>query len=152
MSSSTLVDGAGGTAATPIGTSPSPPIRTNTILTTMNDISTTASSIVPAIVPSKVTPSKSTANSEDINNHMQSRNSHMDFLVAGEASQDMEEEDEFMRDCPIIGDCYVIRHQIGNGSFGSIYYATHKTTNEPVAIKVEPADTRYQLYEEYVFS
>lgn len=40
---------------------------------------------------------------------------------------------------------YIIKHQIGQGSFGTIYQAQNIRTNELVAIKVEPIEHKYKL-------
>jgi len=37
----------------------------------------------------------------------------------------------------VVGGCYVLKHKLGQGSFGKVYVAEHFKTGEEVAVKVE---------------
>lgn len=53
-----------------------------------------------------------------------------------------------------VGGNYVLRGKLGNGSFGEIYLATNKNTNEDVAVKLEHVRSRYPqlMYEADIYT
>lgn len=58
-------------------------------------------------------------------------------------------DDEFLLsldpETKIIHRRYIVTHRLGEGAFGKIYQGYHQKTNENVAIKVSPAQTKYSL-------
>ena len=45
----------------------------------------------------------------------------------------------------IVGDKFIVKHKIGSGSFGDIYFGTNISTGKEVAIKLEGSKTKHPL-------
>ena len=43
----------------------------------------------------------------------------------------------------IIAEKWKLQKKVGSGAFGEIYKAIHVSTNEEVAVKLEPAKTKF---------
>lgn len=57
---------------------------------------------------------------------------------------------EYTRDDDVfilIHDTYILGKRLGKGSFGEVYMGKHKWTNRPVAIKLEPLESRTRILE-----
>jgi casein kinase 1 len=47
----------------------------------------------------------------------------------------------------LINETYIVGDRLGKGSFGEVYMGKHKWTNRPVAIKLEPLDSKTHILE-----
>ena len=47
----------------------------------------------------------------------------------------------------LINDTYILGHKLGKGSFGEVYMGKHKWSGNPVAIKLEPIESKTRILE-----